>query len=386
MKYYIRQLFLLASIAFLFSCGHSKKAQMTFQVAGSAGLKAVIYEQDVAGVNFIDSIEFNKKGELSYKVGIDHPTFYYVKIPGKASISLLLNPKEKVVVSSQLDEFHQKKKISGSESSILLNSLYDSLRSAKAYVKFMQEEFQSTDDIAKREEISSEFQQFIDGYRKYTISFILDNPTSLVAVPAIYQEITPSEIVLNRRRDLQIYKLVSDSLSKYYPEHRYVKTLKANFANLMANEQASELISAADEIIEGLPDLELPNLKGKDVKLSSLKGNTVLLHFWSSADKSSVQMMNAYKQVYENYKHKDFKVYNVCLDKSEDRWRYAVKFEEIEEFVNVCDTAFPNSTTKMFYNISAIPSNYLINYDQTQILAKNIDPNTLNRSLKRILN
>ena len=54
--------------------------------------------------------------------------------------------------------------------------------------------------------------------------------TSLAAIKALYQKIDDQNYVLNTTRDLQYMKIVSDSLSVYYPDSRHTKALISDFA------------------------------------------------------------------------------------------------------------------------------------------------------------
>jgi hypothetical protein len=88
--------------------------------------------------------------------------------------------------------------------------------------------------------------------------------------------------------------------------------------------------------------------------------------------------------VYNKYKGKGFEIYQVSIDKSITDWKQALISYEIR-WPSVCDTAFPYSKTRQFYNVNKLPMNYLINKDQTDILAKNISPEELDSKLEKIL-
>ena len=108
-------------------------------------------------------------------------------------------------------------------------------------------------------------------------------------------------------------------------------------------------------------DLELPDLNGKLIKLSSLKNKYILLEFWAGWC-GSCRMENPRLQtLYNNYKKKGFEIYGVSLDSKRDGWQSAVNEDKIN-WMAVSDLkGFNYSEAASIYNIQEVPSNYLIN-------------------------
>jgi hypothetical protein len=145
--------------------------------------------------------------------------------------------------------------------------------------------------------------------------------------------------------------------------------------------QQRKILESVGEIEErALPDLILPDRKGEMVALSSLKGKVVLLTFWSVNQRESIANVVELKKVYKKFRNEEFEVYQVSIDKSLSRWIDALNFEEVP-WISVVDTAFPQSTTRFLFSVNELPLNYLINNDQSEILAKNISPVSLDRVL-----
>lgn len=132
-------------------------------------------------------------------------------------------------------------------------------------------------------------------------------------------------------------------------------------------------------------DLELQNLNGQFIKLSSLKGKYVLLEFWASwcgpCRAENPRLLNIYNQ----YKQKGFEIYGVSLDSKRKDWQDAVIKDKIT-WITVSDlSGSENSQAAMKYEVTGIPMSFLI--DKTgKIIAKDIRGEALANKLKEIFN
>jgi hypothetical protein len=212
----------------------------------------------------------------------------------------------------------------------------------------------------------------------------LDNLQSLASIGALYQEYAPGDFVLNSNRDLQFFKLVSDTLNHYYPKVRYVKILKDNYQVMLSELNKKRILQSSPPPEATIPNLVLPGPNGKKISLLSMNERYVLLSFWSVNQEESIRNVLSLKEIYPRYRNRGFEVYQVALEKSIEKWKNALVFEEIE-WVSVCDTGFPNSTTRYVYNVNSVPMNYLIDMEKQEILNKNISPPDLAKTLDYLL-
>ncbi|MGH7959961.1 MAG: TlpA disulfide reductase family protein, partial [Opitutaceae bacterium] len=108
-------------------------------------------------------------------------------------------------------------------------------------------------------------------------------------------------------------------------------------------------------------------LDGKEVDMAQLRGKVVAMYFWSSGSKPSTARFEALKQVYSNYRKKNFEVVTVSYDRAEDR-------PKLEKFIKDNRIAWPvhfdgNGPKNAFaskYNATGVPRLFI--FDQKGIL------------------
>lgn len=113
--------------------------------------------------------------------------------------------------------------------------------------------------------------------------------------------------------------------------------------------------------------LKLKGLDGKEVDLAQLRGKVVGLYFWSSANKGSVDRMEALKQLHSDYRKRGFELVTVSYDKEEDRAKLekAIKDNRLAWPVHF-DGKGAKSDFGTKLNVSGVPRFYL--FDQKGIL------------------
>ncbi len=381
----IKIIILIIGFLVLTSCNKTSKIKVK-GVLSDCDHQPVYFEKvDVFKVKMLDSLIIKNNCRFFFSTEAKLPEFFQLRTSENKIISLLLEPGEKAYISADFNDLGNTLIIKGSKGSVLLNELLRRLEITKSKLDSIYDIYNTSIDESVKENLAAEYKGIIEEHRKYSMSFILDNFSSLACITALYQEIDPQTGLFNRARDIQFYKLVSDSLSKRYPRSNHVTVLRANTNRLLDEYTRQKILSLATAEDYTLPEIALPDIRGDTIKLTTLKGRYVLLSFWASWNKESVNANLKLKEIYNKYHNKGFEIYQVSFDKSVNQWNRAIKFDQLP-WLSVNDSTFPKSIIARNYNVNNLPSNYLIDKNMETILGKNLNSDELNNKLSGLFN
>jgi hypothetical protein len=387
-KIFIIGIFILFAGLLFSSCSKQNKTVISGRIENAQKIKAYLVEIDSVQDKIIDSVDIKNNGKFRFTLPIDNPGYYQFKINDSKILTLILSPGEKINLTTDFNDFYNKKSIEGSFNSSKVNFLYDSLRNTIVLLDKIRRDYAETidsdKDTAKLNNLSKTYQKIIENYRRFSIGYIIENLKSLTNIAALFQEYSPGFYVFSEARDMQYYKLVSDTLGKYYPKVKQVRILRENYKAFYDSYQTKKMIQMAKPADNHLPDLKLPDKNGTARSLSSLRGKTVLLSFWSVINSDCIQNNSEMQKIYKKFRGKGFEIYQVSVDNLFQVWTKELTTYNIP-WISVCDTAFFNSTTRGLYNVNALPLNYLLNADQTDLLGKNLSPSELDQKLSVLL-
>ena len=112
---------------------------------------------------------------------------------------------------------------------------------------------------------------------------------------------------------------------------------------------------------EMAPEIELPDLQGNKLKLSSLRGKYVILDFWGSWCVWCIRGIPNMKAYYAKYKDK-LEILGVDCNDTEERWRAAVNEHQIPWLHVRCDEKAMQGAGEK-YRISGFPTKVIIDPD-----------------------
>lgn len=379
-----RFLILICLIVFGFAgCNKPRKSEISGVISNAAGRTIYLEELMVANLRPVDSVKINKNGEFSFRNHVSIPAFFLLKLSENNFITLLVDSAEVVKIKADVLNFASEYMVEGSPGSILVQQLNDKLNTTKQRLDSITSLYSlyadRSDYPVLKEQLDDAYENIVEDQINYSTSFVSENPFSMASVLALYQKFDNENYVV---RDIQALRIAASALNSFYPQSDHVKALYQNTLQLIARERNENLRRFIDEAGTNSPEIILPDQKGNDIALSSLKGKYVLLHFWSALDQNSRIINSVLVEAYQKYRNKGFEIYQVSVDEDRQPWINAIQNDKLT-WINVGDMK-GSIQAVMHYNIQAVPFNYLLDKDGV-VIARNLSGPALDRTLSNLL-
>lgn len=370
----------------LVSCDQGNKVTISGSYPDGKGEMLNVGMLNVNQLAPIDSVLVDRNGKFRIRFSLDDPELISVRNKRGKIINLLPFPGDEISLDISCSEFSSCYAVEGSEESEDIRMLASKAEFTKVVLDSIVDLLNQSEDSIYRQTLVAEYLEVFKAQKMYNIKFIVENITSLSSIYALYQRLGPEEYILNEVRDLQYLKIVADSISIRYPGSSLVTSLVQDVRNrqeaynnrLLMNKLNEQGISGAGHV-----ELLIPDAEGNEISLNSLLGKVVLLNFWASGDQASIAANLSLKTIYEKYHSKGFEVYSVSLDNNKNLWRDVVRFEEYK-WIDVCELTYPDSYAASIYNITQLPTTYLID-KEGNIVAKNLSGRVLGTWLDNLL-
>lgn len=372
-----------AGLAGLAGCS-TDDARISGHFIGAA-TRPVYLERVMPGVTVptVDTIVTNDKGEFEFRVTVPdgQPTIYNLRYDGDM-VPLLISPHERVSVMSlgDLDGYT----VSGSPESELVWKLHGILSRGAADLDSISNLYNRTaPDGELRERIRKAWYEKYIGVKREQIGFIVENASSLAAVYALYQRLPGDEMLFNGDSDYVYYQMVADSVQRRYPDSRYVLALEREIVGRTAERDLANRLNTEGLRELDYPEIDLPNMYGQKVRLSSLAGNVIVLDFWITTDTRGRINNAEMKELWEEYSAKGLTIYQVSLDTSKPLWVNAVQEQKLP-WSTVCDFRGEATPAVRLYNVTSIPANFIIDREGN-IVARNLYGEALAQKVEELL-
>jgi hypothetical protein len=381
-----RTLILFCMVAALSACQSRNSITVRGTLEKPAGEYVRLWRVDVNVSNLIDSARVKSNGSFSLKLNAESPEFYQLGYSQSDFITLLGFPGEKITLTFSEPQMQMSYTVMGSEESEMIREiemrLADTKRKLDSLRVIYDAEYEDPSLIVEPGKTEQAIYDVVMAQRKYSLSFILDNLSSLASIKALYQKLNEESYVLFDQRDLQIMKLLTDTLSVKYPDSKQVKAMAEDFNKELNSFQFRQLQSLTESIEPVTLNPDLRSIEGPRVSLSSLKGKYVLLTFWSADSKECITSNIQLKTLYSQYRRKGFEIYQINVDPEEQKWRDAVKFDELP-WISVREDNPLNPRFATLYNVQSLPTNYLYS-PEGEIIASNLQGRALAIKLEQI--
>jgi peroxiredoxin len=375
-------LILLVLAAFISACKKPNGFVISGKITNAEEKYLYLDELKVAASVPIDSVKIKKDGSFEFKGKIDYPNFFLLRLTDQNFLTLLVDTTEKITVYGDAANFSRDYIVEGSPGSLLVQELSNRLTATKHKLDSIRSRlivFRTREGYGA--EKARWEQQLIDIKKsqiEYSTDFVQKHPFSMASVLALYQKFDDSNYVV---QDLQSLKVAASALNSVFPKSEHVKALYANTMRLMADEKSSKLREFIKEHGTNSPDINLPDYNGKDILLSSLRGKTVLIQFWSAKDRASRIQNEALTELYSKYKSRGLEIYQVSVDNDRSAWIDAIEQDGLK-WINVGDMK-GSITALNNYNVQKIPSNYVLD-KEGNIVARDIQGPELDKLIGKL--
>jgi peroxiredoxin len=130
-------------------------------------------------------------------------------------------------------------------------------------------------------------------------------------------------------------------------------------------------------------DLSLPDLNGKFISLSELKGKVILIDFWASWCGPCRHNNPRLVKLYNKYHGKGLEIYGISLDEDMESWKKAVHHDRLI-WTQVIDDKGWEARSAAVYGVDMIPSSFLI--DQHGVIRfMNTEGSELEKNVRDLL-
>jgi len=391
----LRLIFVSFGALLLANCGESTR-EKKFSVSGTiANSQAkMIYLEKVPAATMqplvIDSAMLKKDGSFSLKADPGESVVYNLRLDqNKYPVASVINDvdvvKLNIVMSKEKNEFSEKYEVEGSPASQQMKTFMFDFNNElqKIFVISMQADTLQKNGSADSLLIPLLEQQKVigDRIRKYSEEALnkSDDPALTLFELGYYQSTANGAGFGLEPFSNDEVKSIVDQTATRFPMHQGLASIKNSLAQQMQSAVPASWVGRE------APDFAMPDVTGKQIKLSSFKGKYVLVDFWASWCAPCRQENPNLVKAYQQFKNKNFTVLGVSLDRpgQKDNWVKAINDDQLA-WTNVSDLQFWNSEVVSLYGFNGIPFNILVD-PQGKVIAEALRGEKLVAKLSEVL-
>lgn len=375
---------LLMGLVF-FSCQQGRNFKVEGTIGSAEGDTLYLEHRGLAGVKVLDSTVLKSDGAFAFRQPApENPEFYQLRL-GKQMGVFAVDSTETLRISADAADWYNSFVVEDSPTNDQMREVDALTRGAAHEIAALEALHKQggVDDMAYIQQLDTVLQQ----YKSAVSRLILGNPSGAPAYYAVFQKINDYLIFdPYNRQDYPMFGAVATSWTRYYPDtertkHLYEFTMNALKTRRLQEQQAKLLESIPVQEGAGLPDIELPDVLGTKVALSSLHGKVVLLDFVVYSAEFSPKHNMDLNSLYSRYRAQGFEIYQVSLDSDEHFWKTSAANLP---WRTVRDPRSVNSALLSTYNVRQIPTAFLIDREG-EVIARIEDYSRLAAELGKVL-
>ena len=325
-------------------------------------------------------------GQLMYleNVGISNVvTLDSIKLAPGGLINFAVDSTETISFVADAGTFATSYSVEGSENSKAIKAITLAQLDANQAISRLRKEYEDKmiSDTTYRMKVLAA----ADAYKEVARKYIYSAPMSTAAYFALFQQIDGLLFFdLYDRKDVKAYGAVATSYNHTYPEsprskHLYNLTLQS--MKVLRAQRPVDYSNVETKEISFL-DIELPDVRGEVVKLSTVApGKVVLINFTAYQTEWSPALNMALGELYTKYHDQELEIYQVSLDSDFHFWRNGASNLP---WVTVHDPQSVYSQVAGLYNVKQLPALFIL--DRKGNLVKRVeDVKKLEADVKAVL-
>ena len=379
-----RLLTVLGLCMFFFSaCNNSSDFIVKGVVAGADGQLMYLENVGISNVVTLDSIKLAPGGKFKFtEKRPEYPDFYRLRLNNQL-INFAVDSTETISFVADAGTFATSYSVEGSENSKAIKAITLAQLDANQAISRLRKEYEDKmiSDTTYRMKVLAA----ADAYKEVARKYIYSAPMSTAAYFALFQQIDGLLFFdLYDRKDVKAYGAVATSYNHTYPEsprskHLYNLTLQS--MKVLRAQRPVDYSNVETKEISFL-DIELPDVRGEVVKLSTVApGNVVLINFTAYQTEWSPALNMALGELYTKYHDQELEIYQVSLDSDFHFWRNGASNLP---WVTVHDPQSVYSQVAGLYNVKQLPALFIL--DRKGNLVKRVeDVKKLEADVKAVL-
>lgn len=350
----------MAAMLSLASCDNNKKFTVTGEVANAQDSVLYLENVGIESLEVIDSVKLGADGQFTLKGNASEaPEFYRLRIDDQI-INLSIDSTETVTVKAQYPQMATQYEVSGSDNCQKIKEL------ALMQIQLQEQTIKVERDIhLNSQQVRDSLLSLLTAYKeKVKNDYIFKEPNKPYAYFALFQTLGRYLIFdpNANKEDIKAFGAVATSWDTYYPGALRGQNLHniaiEGMKNVRIMEAAQQNAVPSEKIEEsGIIDIQLPDNKGRQRKLSELKGQVVLLDFHLFGMDDSPKRILMLRELYNKYHAQGLEIYQISFDPDEHFWKQTTA---ALPWVSVRDEDGIQSDKLIYYNVRALPEFFLI--------------------------
>ena len=368
---------------FLSACNYSSDFTVKGVVAGADGQLMYLENVGISNVVTLDSIKLAPGGKFKFtEKRPEYPDCYRLRLNNQL-INFAVDSTETISFVADAGTFATSYSVEGSENSKAIKAITLAQLDANQAISRLRKEYEDKmiSDTTYRMKVLAA----ADAYKEVARKYIYSAPMSTAAYFALFQQIDGLLFFdLYDRKDVKAYGAVATSYNHTYPEsprskHLYNLTLQS--MKVLRAQRPVDYSNVETKEISFL-DIELPDVRGEVVKLSTVApGKVVLINFTAYQMEWSPALNMALGELYTKYHDQGLEIYQVSLDSDSHFWRNGASNLP---WVTVHDPQSVYSQVAGLYNVKQLPALFIL--DRKGNLVKRVeDVKKLETDVKAVL-